>query len=66
MTEHTPQQWRDLYTQVNALIANPATPAAQKERAREVIGIIRRTPGAMTAINDAPPATQEEDWIGWL
>jgi hypothetical protein len=65
MPEHTPQEWRDLYAQVNALIANPATSAAQRERAREVIGIIRRTPGAMTAINDAPPVTQE-DWMDYL
>lgn len=65
MAEHTPQEWRDLHAALVAMIADPATPAYKKVRAEDIMGIIRRTPAAMRAINETP-SVQDLGWTDYI
>ena len=65
MAEHTPQQWRDLHTAVTAMIADPTTPVDKRNRAEDILGIIRRNPQAMQAINEKP-TLQDPGWTEFI
>jgi hypothetical protein len=65
MVDHSPKEWRELYKQLTALRDNPFESTARRAKASDVLGMIRRNPDAMRAINPPPkpPPVTDLTWV---